>query len=96
MTFYYEIKVGSWGKPNSSIKAWVAYEGEPLKQFENGTNYQLDFNSSPSDAFNAISLTPYNTGKSPAQDHPVAYTWYDELIVSRRPIPAPAQSSPRQ
>jgi hypothetical protein len=94
MTFYYEIKVGSWGKPDSSIKAWVGYEGEPLRQFENGVNYQLDFNSGPSDTFNAITLTPYNTGKSPAQDHPTAYTWYDELIVSRQPIPAPGQSGP--
>jgi hypothetical protein len=93
MTFYYEIKIGGWGKPDSTIKAWVGYEGEPLKQFENGLNYQLDFNSSPSDGFNAITLTPYNTGKSPAQDHPTAYTWYDELIVSRQPIPAPGQNT---
>jgi hypothetical protein len=94
MTFYYEIKIGSWGKPDSSIKAWVGYEGEPLRQFENGMNYQLDFNSSPSDAFNAVTLTPYNTGKSPAQNHPPAYTWYDELIVSRQAIPSPGQNSP--
>jgi hypothetical protein len=96
MTFYYEIKIGTWGKPDSGIKAWVGYEGEPLKQFVNGVNYQLDFNAGPSDVFNAVTFTPYNTGKSPLQDHPTAYTWYDELIVSRQPIPAPAVSAPIQ
>jgi len=39
---------------------------------------------------------PYNTGKDASQAHPTAYTWYDELIVSKQRIPDPAvRPSPR-
>lgn len=89
MTFYYEVGIGNWGKPNSSIKAWVGYEGRPLKQFVNGVDYKLNFNSGPSDVFDSISLLPYNTGKSRAEENRPAYTWYDELIVSKSPISPP-------
>ena len=92
MTFYYQVSVGIWGQPNSTIKAWVGYERQPLKQFVSATKYRLDFNDGPFDAFDSISLLPYNTGKSSAQDYPVAYTWYDELVVSTKPIAAPALS----
>jgi hypothetical protein len=90
MTFYYEVKLGHWGRPDSSIKAWVAYEGKEYRQFVNAINYRLDADSGPSDVFNAITLTPYNTGKPAEASHPVAYVWYDELIVSKHPIAAPA------
>ena len=97
MTFYYEVKGGHWGRPDSSIKAWVAYEGKPYRQFINAVNYQLDADSGPGDAFNAITLTPYNTDKPAEVSQPAAYVWYDELIVSRRPIRAPlvARDVPR-
>jgi hypothetical protein len=89
MTFYYEVKIGNWGQANSSIKAWVAYEGGPLKQFINVVNYRLDFNDSSSDVYNTVTLLPYNTAKPSNVNHPTAYIWYDELIVSKQPIPAP-------
>ena len=31
-------------------------------------------------------LTPYHTKKDPAQVHPIANTWYDDVIVSTQPI----------
>jgi hypothetical protein len=34
-------------------------------------------------------LIPYNTNKDGTQDHPTAYTWYDELIISKSRIPDP-------
>jgi hypothetical protein len=34
-------------------------------------------------------LLPYMTDKDPLEEHPVAYMWFDDLIVSRTPI-APA------
>ena len=34
-------------------------------------------------------LLPYHTSKDPAEEHPEAYTWYDDLIVSRTRIPDP-------
>jgi hypothetical protein len=89
MTFYYEIKVGAWGRPESSIKAWVAYEHKPYKQFVNATSYRLDSDSGPADAFDSITLTPYNTNKPSDRSHGIAYIWYDELIVSDQPIPFP-------
>lgn len=89
MTFYYEIKVGDWGIPNSVIKAWMAYEGQPLKQFVHRTDYVFNFNSLPTDAFEYFSLTSYITNKTLTQDHKPAHTWYDELIFSTSPIPAP-------
>lgn len=89
MTFYYEVKLGQWGKPESSIRAWVAYEGKPYKQFINEINYRLNFDSGPSDVFDAVTLTPYNTNKPSDKAYPTAYVWYDELIVSSRPITAP-------
>jgi hypothetical protein len=92
MTFYYEVKVGGWGKPESSIRAWVAYEGKPYKQFINEVNYRLDFDSGPLDAFNAITFTPYNTNKPSDTAYPTASVWYDELIVSSQPISAPGLS----
>ena len=94
MTFYYEIKLGQWGTPTSSIQAWVAYEGEPLKKFIDIRNYVLNFNDGPADRYDTITLMPYNTHKPWTQTNPVAYTWYDELIVSKQPIPPPAGPTP--
>jgi hypothetical protein len=96
MTFYYEVKIGNWGQANSSIKAWVGYEGGSLKQFINAPNYRLDFNNSSSDVYNSITLTPYNTTKPSTLNHPTAYIWYDELIVSTQPIPAPNTTATAQ
>jgi hypothetical protein len=39
--------------------------------------------------YGKIWLLPYMTYKDPREDHPEAYMWFDELIVSRTPI-APA------
>ena len=89
MTFYYEVKIGNWGKPDSSVRAWVGYEGRTLKQFVNGVNYKINFNSGSRDVFDSVSLLPYNTGKSGNEENRIAYTWYDELIVSKSPILPP-------
>jgi len=91
MTFYYEIRIGDWGKPNSIIRAWMAYEGEPLWQFIDYTDHVMTYNTNPGDGIDSILLTPYSTGKKPETNHPVAHTWYDELIVSEQPIPAPTK-----
>src|SRR5262249_7524410 len=37
---------------------------------------------------------PYNTNKDSSEDHPVAHTWYDELIVSKLRIPDPGVVTP--
>ncbi len=93
MTFYYHIQIGQWNSPNSNIRAYMAYEGEPLKQFVDIRNYSLNYDSSVNDKYQKIQLTPYMTGKNSSQDHPTAYTWYDELIVSTQPIAAPGNAA---
>lgn len=39
--------------------------------------------------FGKVWLLPYHTNKSAQQAHPTAYTWYDELIISRQRIADP-------
>ncbi len=92
ITFYYEIEIGNWYQPNSNIRAYMAYEGQPLKQFIDIRNFALSYNNSSSDSYQQIQLTTYHTNKDSSQSHPTAYVWYDELIVSTQPI-APADGS---
>lgn len=89
ITFYFEIKFGAFGSPTTHIKAWMGYEGQPLKQIVDFPDFRLDYESNSSERINRIQLTPYHTGKDSTQAHPTAHTWYDELIVSTQPIPAP-------
>jgi hypothetical protein len=93
MTFYYEIIIGSWGQPNSTVRAWVGFEGQPLKKFIDAPNFTLKQDASDR-LFDTVTLLTYDTGKDGRQ-HPTAYTWYDELIISSQPIAAPgAGTSP--
>ncbi len=39
--------------------------------------------------YGKIWLLPYNTGKNMSVTYPTAFTWYDELIISRQRIPDP-------
>lgn len=89
---------------DSIVRLWVAREGsspelaidlspEPATIFGipvpfSGTGYDLA-NNNPVAKYGKILLTPYHTGKSDQQDHPTAYTWYDELIISRQRLPDP-------
>jgi hypothetical protein len=94
MTFYYEVHIGKWDQPSSTIKAWVAYEGQPLRQFINLSKFVISNDSPGTKAFRQIDLLPYQTDKDPGANHPTAYTWYDDLIISAEPIPAPNGSTP--
>jgi hypothetical protein len=88
MTFNYKISIGDWGQQNSVIQAWVGLPGQPQKQWVNLTNFKLDVDT-PGNNYNSIDLLNYMTGKDSKLNHPIAYTWYDELIVSKRPIAPP-------
>jgi len=99
MVFYYKVHIGTWGQPNSYVKAWVGYEGEELHMFMNNdpwTAYPNDSEnlSSSVNSYNRLILLVYDTRKDPTFDHPTAYTWYDELIVSTEPIAAPFGETP--
>jgi len=99
MTFQLHVKVGTWYKNDgkyhhdSTVQLWVAEEGKPSKLIidmspERRTGYDL-VNLEPAAKYGKVWLLPYNTNKDPRQEHPAAYTWYDELIISRNRIADP-------
>ena len=99
MTFQVHVKIGSWYRNDkkyrhdSTIQLWVAQEGKPSKLVidmnpEKGTGYDL-VNVDPAAKYGKVWLLPYDTDKDQSQEHPTAYTWYDELILSRARIPDP-------
>jgi hypothetical protein len=92
MTFYVKVTVGQWDTPTSSVQAWVAYEGQPLKTFIYMPNFQFN-QDAPGRQWNYLTLLPYDTGKD-GRSHPTAYTWYDEVIVSSQPIAPPGGAAP--
>lgn len=92
MTFYYEVSIGNWGKPNSSVRAWVAFDGQPFKLWIDLRRFTLN-DDSDGVGFDTLTLTNYMTNKRSTASHPTAYTWYDDLIVSSQPIALPASST---
>jgi len=95
LTFSFRVDVGTYGKPDTRVQGWIGHGAGPLRQFIDFPDLVLNFADSPTEGFNRIQLTPYHTDKDPSQVHPVAYTWYDELIVSREAIGAPSTANGR-
>ena len=93
MTFQIRIKLGArvgdeW--VNSTVQMWAAREGKPSELVVDWGPYNMTAGSAAEDQrFGKVWLLPYNTGKSASTTYPVAYTWYDELIVSRNKIADP-------
>jgi hypothetical protein len=88
VTFYYQVAIGHWGEPDSTINAWVGLEGKPLRQWIKMPNFILH-NAHPGRDYDSLTLLTYMTNKSSSVNHPKAYTWYDELIISSQPIASP-------
>lgn len=75
----------------SRVRMWMSREGQPSEPVIDFGPYNLTAGDPAEDQrFGKIWLLPYNTGKSAAQTYPTAYTWYDELIISRNRIADPA------
>ncbi len=93
MTFQVHVKLGARigdEFKNSYVELWLAREGQPSQQLFNWGPYNLTAGSlTENQKFGKVWLLPYQTGKSSAQSHPTAYTWYDELIISRNKIADP-------
>jgi len=88
VTFYYQVAIGHWGKPDSTINAWVAPDGQPYKQWVKMPHFVLK-NDHPGNDYDTLTLLAYMTNKDMKINHPPAYTWFDELIVSKQPIAIP-------
>jgi hypothetical protein len=92
VTFYFKVSVGHWGRPDSSINAWVARDGQRYRQWIKIPDFMLQ-NAHPGRDYDSLTLLTYMTGKSTSVEHPTAYTWFDELIVSSQPIAEPTASA---
>ena len=95
MTFQVIVKIGTWYKNDfkyhndSLIELWVAKEGGPSRRI---IRHKYDLaNNNPLAKYGKVWLLPYLTGKDASQIHPDAYTWYDELIISKAPIADPTR-----
>ncbi|HZF26871.1 MAG TPA: hypothetical protein VEZ88_11470 [Steroidobacteraceae bacterium] len=82
---------------NSTYELYLAYEGEAfrLAHRQDGIvlrvgNYADDpGNSSHQAKYGMFRWLPHLSFKDPSEQHPVASTWVDEIIISRNDIPAP-------
>jgi len=94
MTFQVRVKIGTWYTNDrnyhrdSEVELWVAGERERSRRAVVAEGYDLA-NNKPGAKYGKLWLLPYHTGKDSSQDHPIGYTWYDEVIISRAPIPDP-------
>jgi hypothetical protein len=94
MTFQLGVEIGPRVGDEfvgSRILLWMAREGAPAELVIDFAPYNLTAGLEADDErYGKIWLLPYNTNKDPTVANPVAYTWYDELIVSRSRIADPA------
>ena len=75
---------------NSYVTLWAAREGRASELVIDWGPYKLSAGSpAENQMYGKVWLLPYNTGKSAAEAHPTAYTWYDELVISRNKIADP-------
>jgi len=93
MTFQAHVKIGPRVKDefaNSYVQLWIAREGQPSQLVINWGPYNLSAgDSNEGQKYGKIWLLPYHTHKNSNQTTPTAYTWYDDLIISRQRIPDP-------
>jgi hypothetical protein len=87
-TLYWKIHVGDWGQPNSSVEGYIGTTDGQLRKFINAINWTLNSNNPRDSGFDSVTLTQFMTNAT-AAEHPTAYVWYDDLIVSKEPIPPP-------
>jgi hypothetical protein len=94
VTITQQVTIGKWvSKLNdparsSNVRIWMQHQGEkPVLVIDYDRNLRAP--EKPFMKYGKIWLLPYMTNKDPLEDHPEAYMWFDELIVSRTPI-APA------
>jgi hypothetical protein len=94
MTFQIRIQTGPRVNDefaNSFVELWIAREGQPSQMVINWGPYYLSAGSPTEDQkYGKVWLLPYQTNKDPTQATATAYTWYDELIISRNRIADPA------
>jgi hypothetical protein len=93
ITFQVRIKTGPRVGDeftNSYVTLWIAREGKSSELVVDWGPYNLAAGSpAENQKFGKVWLLPYHGKKDPTQVHPTAYTWYDELVISRSKIADP-------
>lgn len=100
MTFQVHIKIGSrWASgPNDSVadskvEVWVARQGKPsVLVFDSSKSHPDGFpiiNDASLLKYGKVWLTPYMSYRDDTIAYQDAYTWYDDLIISRNKIADP-------
>ena len=93
LTFQIRIKTGPRVNDeftNSHVTLWVGRLGKPSELVLDWGPYNLSAGApSENQRYGKLWLLPYNTGKDSSVTNPTAYTWYDELIISRNQISDP-------
>ena len=93
LTFQIQIKTGPRVNDeftNSYVTLWGAREGKASEPIFTWGPYNLSAGSlAENQRFGKVWLLPYQTGKDPSATNPIAYTWYDELVISRSKIADP-------
>lgn len=94
VTITQQVTIGKWVTTlddpmrSSNVRIWMQRRGEkPVLVIDYDRNLRAP--EKPFMKYGKIWLLPYMTNKDPLEDHPEAYMWFAELIVSRTPI-APA------
>ena len=104
MTYQYQVTIGTWNTPSSRIKIWAARENQPsvliydtINSHPNGftlyNNPGSGSGTNPGARYGKLWLTPYMTQRNSSISYGLAYTWYDDLIISRTRIPDPGPAS---
>jgi hypothetical protein len=94
MTFYYEQHIAKWGEAKSTIKAYWAREGKPLKQYIHLTDWKFSQDKPGTDnAFRTVWIGPFSVDRTSGKNYPAAETWYDEFIISSQPIADPNKAT---
>ena len=93
MTFQVRVKTGPRVGDefvDSYVTLWVSRDGQTSEAVINWGPYNLTAGpSGENQEYGKLWLLPYNTGKNSSTTNPTAYTWYDELIISRSRIADP-------
>ena len=93
MTFQMQVKLGARVGDefkDSYVTLWMAREGKPSELVIQWGPYNLTAGSpAANERYGKVWLLPYNTGKSSSTAYPTAYTWYDELVISKNKIADP-------
>jgi hypothetical protein len=90
ITEYWVVEIGDYGLPNTHFTAYIGVEGKPLKRFIDLPNFVFNKGADPSEGLQSILLQPYMSGADGTKNNPTAHMWFDELIISKQPIAAPA------